>query len=116
MLLQWPEARPPRPPAKGQLQTVTAIHEKNLRDGRRCIQMPAALERKYPSAVREWRWHWVFPEADGWITPEIGPQRRHYVDECIVQKAATHAARQAGLGKGGECPYFPSLLCDASAP
>lgn len=41
---------------------VKAIHEKDLFAGWGRVQMPDALDRKYPNAQLEWRWQWIFPQ------------------------------------------------------
>ena len=48
-------------PLQDQLKKVKAIHERDLAQGWGRVQMPTALDRKYPSAPTEWRWQWVFP-------------------------------------------------------
>jgi integron integrase len=41
---------------RGHLRTVKAIHEQDLADGWGRVQMPDALDRKYPNAPADWRW------------------------------------------------------------
>ncbi len=41
----------------------SAAREGSVR-GNGSVYMPNALERKYPSADREWGWQWVFPARD----------------------------------------------------
>ncbi|MDO8689382.1 MAG: tyrosine-type recombinase/integrase [Dehalococcoidia bacterium] len=43
-------------PLQDHLRKVKAIHEKDLRDGWGRVQMPDALDRKYPNASADWRW------------------------------------------------------------
>lgn len=42
-------------PLQHHLRTVKAIHEKDLAEGRGNVQLPDALDRKYPNAPAEWR-------------------------------------------------------------
>ncbi|WP_347242856.1 integron integrase [Thermogutta sp.] len=88
------------------LRKLKAIHEKDLRDGWGRVQMPDALDRKYPNAPAEWCWQWVFPQEHRWINPKTGEQGRHHVHESIVQKAVTQAVRAAGLTKRATCHTF----------
>jgi integron integrase len=48
-------------PLHDHLKKVKAIHERDLAQGWGRVQMPTALDRKYPGAPAEWRWQWVFP-------------------------------------------------------
>jgi integrase len=43
------------------LETVQAQHRRHLQYGAGWVELPTALNRKYPNAGREWAWHWVFP-------------------------------------------------------
>ena len=38
------------------LKKVKALHEKDLSEGYGDVYLPYALERKYPSANKEWGW------------------------------------------------------------
>jgi len=63
------------------------------------VQLPYALNRKYPNASSEWAWQFVFPQSKRWVNPKTGEQGRYHVDESIVQKAVKAAVREAGVGK-----------------
>ena len=93
-------------PLQDHLRRVKAIHEKELRDGWGRVQMPDALDRKYPNAPAEWRWQWVFPQEHRWTNHQTGQQGRHHVHESIVQKAVAQAVREAGLTKRATCHTF----------
>ena len=61
------------------------------------VEVPFALDRKYPNAPYEWGWQYVFP-ADSYSTdPRSGHVRRHHLDEQWIQRAVQAAVRQAGL-------------------
>jgi len=64
---------------------VKAIHEKDLTGGWGRVQLPDALDRKYPNAPRDWRWQWVFPQEHRWKNGKTGEEGRHHVDESILQ-------------------------------
>ncbi len=95
-----------RKPLQNHQQKVRAIHEKDLRDGWGRVQMPDALDRKYPNAPTDWRWQWVFPQENRWKNDKTGEQGRHHVHESIVQKAVTQAVRDVGLTKRATCHTF----------
>ena len=93
-------------PLKDHLKEVKTIHERDLADGWGRVQMPSALDRKYPSASAEWRWQWVFPQARRWRNVRTGEQGRHHMDESRVQKAVKDAVTKAGLIKRATCHTF----------
>mgnify|MGYP005841962645 FL=1 len=93
-------------PLRNHLQRVKAIHERDLQEGWGNVQLPDALARKYPNAVREWRWQWVFPQERRWRNPRTGEEGRHHLHESIVQKAVTQAVREANLIKRASCHTF----------
>ena len=83
-------------PLQEHLQRVQAIHQQDLADGYGRVELPHALNRKYPNANREWGWQFVFPQEHRWTNAQTGEQGRHHVHESLVQKAITQAC--AGLG------------------
>jgi len=81
------------------LGQVKTIHEQDLRKGLGEVYLPFALERKYPSAGREWGWQYVFPSERLSEDPRGGKVRRHHIHESGLQRAVQKAARAAGLSK-----------------
>lgn len=88
------------------LRVVKAVHEQDLGDGWGRVQMPHALDRKYPGAPAEWRWQWVFPQENRWRNASTREEGRHHVDESLVQRAVKDAARRAGILKRATCHTF----------
>ena len=81
------------------LDRVKTMHERDLQ---RCLgeaYLPFALERKYPHAVREWGWHYVFPSERISKDPRSGKIRRQHINESGLQRAVQKAARSVGLTK-----------------
>jgi integron integrase len=93
-------------PLQDHLRTVKAIHERDLADGWGRVQMPDALDRKYPNAPTEWRWQWVFPQEHRWKNTRTGEEGRHHVHETILQRAVQEAVRKAGIVKHVGCHTF----------
>jgi len=85
------------------LRVVKIIHEQDLADGWGRVQMPHALDRKYPAAAAEWRWRWVFPQENRWRNASTREEGRHHVDESLVQRAVKDAAHKARIVKRGTC-------------
>jgi len=95
---------------KGQLQEhlrrVRMIHEKDLTDGYGRVQLPMALDRKYPNAPADWRWQWVFPQEHRWKNTRTGEEGRHHLHETILQRAVKDAVCKAGVIKHVGCHTF----------
>ncbi len=88
------------------LRVVQTIHAQDLADGWGRVQMPQALDRKYPNAPAEWRWQWVFPQENRWRNPNTREEGRHHIDEPLVQRAVKDAVRTAGIVKRATCHTF----------
>lgn len=81
-------------------------HDKDLATGMADVELPHALERKYPNAGREWGWQYIFAAADYSTDPRTGVVRRHHVHEKTVQRQVKEAAQRAGIDK----PVHPHVL------
>jgi integron integrase len=88
------------------LKRVKKIHERDLAQGWGRVQLPYALDRKYPNSPAEWRWQWVFPQENRWKNSKTGGEGRHHVHESIIQKAVGSAVRKAALTKRATCHTF----------
>jgi integron integrase len=86
---------------KRHFEKVKLTHEKDLREGFGAVQMPDALDRKYPKAPKEWGWQYVFPAMDRSADPRSGVIRRHHIHESSVQKAVHGAIAAAKIYKHG---------------
>lgn len=85
------------------LAKVKAIHEGDLQAGFGEVSLPYALDRKYPDVGREWGWQYVFPSSQRSIDPYSGKERRHHLDEKVLQRAIKKAVAEAGLVKPASC-------------
>ena len=95
-----------KPSLQEHLKRIKAVHERDLAEGWGRVQLPMALDRKYPNAPKEWRWQWVFPQHNRWKNIKTGGEGRHHVHESIIQKAVVGAVRKAGLSKRATCHTF----------
>lgn len=93
-------------PLEVHLLNVQVQHEAALRRGYAGVQLPRALERKYPKAHAEWLWQYAFPAARPSRDPRSGIVRRHHIHETSVQRAVREAARAASITK----PVGPHTL------
>jgi integron integrase len=92
-----------RNPLSQHLREVRAQHEADLRQGLGRVTLPYALDRKYPSAGREWGWQWVFPAATHYVVRLTGERRRHHLHESVLQRAFKEARLKAGIFKPAGC-------------
>jgi integron integrase len=90
-------------PLRDHLNKVKARHERDLAEGFGSVYLPTALERKIPSASREWAWHYVFPAERRSIDPRTGIERRHHVNEKNLQNAVKAAVRKSQVPKRASC-------------
>ena len=95
-----------RVPLQEQLRRAKIIHEQDLAEGHGQVDLPFALDRKYPNANCEWGWQYVFPADKLSTDPRTGRLGRHHRHESRLQRAVKQAARQAGINKRVGCHTF----------
>jgi integron integrase len=81
------------------LAEVRKLHEEDLAVGHGEVYLPDALERKYPTAGREWKWQYVFPASNLSVDPRGGKVRRHHISDTAIQAAVKLATSKAGINK-----------------
>jgi len=86
-------------PLKQQMERVKTLHEQDLVKGYGDVFLPFALDKKYPSAGREWGWQYVFPSRNISVDPLSGVVRRHHADEKAIQRAVKKAVMAAEITK-----------------
>jgi integron integrase len=91
---------------KQHLQGVKRLHQLDLEAGYGSIDLPFALNRKYPNADREWIWQFIFPSFGLSRDPRSGVVRRHHLHETGVQRAVKQATRASGIEKRVSCHTF----------
>lgn len=74
--------------------------------GRAGVQLPDALERKYPRAGTSWAWFWVFPQQRLSVDPRSGVIRRHHLYAETFQRAFKRGVQEVGIAK----PATPHTL------
>ena len=89
-----------------QLDARRTLHERDLARGVARVELPDALERKYPSAARELGWQFLFASRQLSRCPRTGRLGRHHVHEASVQRAVGMAGAAAGLNKRIHCHTF----------
>jgi integron integrase len=93
-------------PLQAHLQRVKMLHDQDLAHGYGQVYLPYALDRKYPTASRQWAWQYVFSAEHRSIDPRTGLERRHHLGPSSVQRAVKRAVRLAGIDKPVSCHTF----------
>jgi integron integrase len=85
------------------IQSSLAQHASDLEHGAGWVELPGALDRKYPAAPRSPAWQWVFPATSTYRHAETGQIRRHHLHETVIQRAVHQAVQRAGILKKASC-------------
>ncbi len=91
---------------RAQLAHGRLVWAADVAAGQAGVQLPHALERKYPRAGGAWAWFWVFPQDRLSVDPRSGVVRRHHLVDETFQRAFRRAVQQAGVAK----PATPHTL------
>jgi integron integrase len=88
---------------EGELRTQLAdarhTWENDHRSGYSGVDVPHALEKKYPQVGKTWGWFWVFPSPALTTDPQTGAIRRHHLHEERLQRGMKRAITAAGIPK-----------------
>jgi len=87
----------------GVLRWRRELHEADLARGLGRVDLPGALETKYPSAPFSLGWQFVFASRRVSACPRTGRPGRHHVNEGAVQRAVYRAARSMEWAKRVGC-------------
>jgi integron integrase len=93
-------------PLQRNLEVVRAQHTQAMMRGHGGVELPFAIERKYPAAPFEWGWQYVFPAKSASRDPRSGAARRHHVFPDTVQRHVKSAVKAAGIDKPASCHTF----------
>lgn len=70
------------------------------------VSMPEALERKYPTALKDVAWQYLFPARSPARDPRSGNLKQHHRHESYLQKAVKASVRRSGITKNASCHTF----------
>jgi integron integrase len=84
---------------RGQLAAARSMWDQDRRSGQAGVEVPHALERKYPKVGQTWGWFWMFPSPTTSTDPRTGEIRRHHLYEDRLQRAIKRAVAAANIYK-----------------
>lgn len=86
-------------PLQAYLLQRRVLFDDGIRLGKASVYLPDALERKYPNAATDWIWQYIFPSGSFSIDPRSSVERRHHIDEKLLQRAMKKAVQASGITK-----------------
>ena len=87
------------PQLTSQLELVKKIHDEDLAAGYAGVFLDDRLEKKDPSAAKDFAWQWFFPQKTLTQISAAQELRRYHLHEMHVQGALYEAVRRAKLNK-----------------
>ncbi len=87
------------PALRQQMLAARKLWQADRQAQRAGVQVPDALEVKYPRLGQTWGWFWMFPSPTLSVDPRSGIERRHHLFEERLQRALKLAVPMAGIVK-----------------
>ena len=87
------------PALRLQMLAARSMWEADRQAQRGGVEVPHALDVKYPKVGYTWAWFWMFPAPKLSIDPRSGVERRHHLFEERLQRALKRAVVTAGIVK-----------------
>lgn len=84
---------------KEQIEKVEGLHSKDLAEGEGKTSLPSGLARKYPKAITEFKWQYLFPSTVRCKHPTDGYFCRHHLHWTSLSKALRAAVLKTGIRK-----------------
>ncbi|MFZ3137845.1 MAG: integron integrase [Thermodesulfovibrionales bacterium] len=87
------------PELTAQFEAIKKLHDEDLAKGYAGVFLDDQLEKKYPSAGKDFIWQWFFPQQSLTFVEGTRELRRYHLHETHVQLALYEAVRRAKLTK-----------------
>ena len=87
------------PRLKEHIRNIRKLFEEDKNEDRPGVELPFALERKYPNAGKKWAWFWIFPSAKISVDPRKNIIRRFHLFPSSLQKSFKIALKKTGIAK-----------------
>jgi len=82
-----------------QIEVVSELHEKDVKDGYGSVYLPYAIQRKYPKAKYETKWQYIFPMKKLSKDPRSKEIRRHHILQKTLSRNITSATKKSKINK-----------------
>jgi integron integrase len=86
-------------PLQSQIEKVLELHEKDLCEGEGKTILPQGLARKYPYAISDFKWQFIFPSSVRCKHPVDGYCCRHHLHWTSLTKKLRAAVKKSGVRK-----------------
>ena len=86
-------------PLTAQVENVRSIHLKDIAEGRGMTSLPPSIARKYPSAVKQFKWQYLFPSTVRCPHPYDGYYCRHHLHSSALARVLKQALNISGVPK-----------------
>ncbi|MBU2870765.1 tyrosine-type recombinase/integrase [Colwellia sp. E2M01] len=86
-------------PLKSQINKVDTLHLKDLAEGEGKTSLPSGLSRKYPKAISQLKWQYLFPSTMRCKHPTDGYYCRHHLHWTSLTKALSTAVLKTSIRK-----------------
>jgi integron integrase len=87
------------PELQVQIRKIGELHDRDLVAGYDGVFLDDAVEKKYPSAPKEFLHQWFFPQKNLTLVAETSQRRRWHLHESELQEALYPAVRKAKIPK-----------------
>ncbi|WP_394176908.1 integron integrase [Thalassotalea litorea] len=87
------------PQLKAQIEKVKHVHQKDIAEGQGKTSLPSGLARKYPYAITDLKWQYLFPSTTRCQHPTDGYYCRHHLHWSALSKVLRKAVKQSGINK-----------------
>ena len=86
-------------PIQNQMDYARKIFDSDRKNATAGVELPYALQRKYPSAGKEWGWFWLFPASALSVDPRSHIARRHHIYPASIQRTFKEALKFSQIPK-----------------
>ncbi|MGL1957054.1 MAG: integron integrase [Colwellia sp.] len=87
------------PSLEKQILVTENIHQKDLAEGEEKTSLPPGLARKYPNAITELKWQYLFPSTHRCPHPTDGYYCRHHLHPSALSKVLKYAVNKTKIRK-----------------
>jgi integron integrase len=84
---------------KAQIEARRILHQQDVMEGRGQVWLPHALAEKYPSAVTEFAWQYIFSSHKYSRDPRSNLVGRHHISDGVFSSALKRAVARASIDK-----------------